>query len=567
MHKVMGALIALVGLLAVAAGVAGIYVVGSDNVLGSSPHVVYGNSQVAVSAPRLLAFTGGTAVVTAENPAGRVFLGVAHPVDVANLTSGVTTYAISAASRAGLSGALLETRTAAPAVDPTRLSIWTASATGTGTQSLSIPLDGSVKQLYVGPVGKGGPLTMSVGTTIDNAYAGSLAAIVVGVLLLLLGLFLLLGRGRPSGSPARAPQGASGSPSATPVVGAADGDVVQAPARSERRAWVVSARLVLLGLPVAVVSGCAVSPTPVPAWDPKTVTKPALTVPAAAAMWNTYDASNNAALKVAAAPTYNAKAWDAVDTDAVLLADRYLTARNELAHDGAKPSARTHTPVALYSSSAHAYPLLAILASANTSSAPKAVNDAKTVQLSVMRKDSVAAPWRMAASAAGPRAGLPVALAPGAGTPTGADLKRAAGVASTLGSYLSSHSVSGLTVDANLAGWRSSIEDLVKKGSGVSGTVVPSLYPDSSQVSGSPHAPQVVRVKGGLLMVTSHRAIGTFHTTNGAWLSIHDTYQAKLTGQEGPLENVVYSWLVTVATFMPDKGSAKVVGSSFAFTI
>ena len=128
----MGWLLVVFGVLLVAAGVLGTRLVASDNLVAGPLRTVYHGSQVAVSGPALLAYRGRTVRITAENPDGAVFIGVANPVDVASLTSGVMTYTVEKSNRSGLSGSLADAAAAAPKADPGTLDIWSVRVSGTG---------------------------------------------------------------------------------------------------------------------------------------------------------------------------------------------------------------------------------------------------------------------------------------------------------------------------------------------------------------------------------------------------------------------------------------------------
>ena len=551
-RRVIGWVMVVLGLAVAGAGVAGIALVGSDGVVASPAATVYGDSRVAVSGPGLLAWKNTTLHVTASNPAGTVFLGLAHPVDVRDLTSGVTTYTVTDATRSGLSGRLLTAKGAQPAADPARLDIWSAKVSGPGAQSLALPLSGATEQLYVGPVGTGGPLTVSIGREYPGVYAGSLVAVVAGLLLVAGGLFLALRRRRSPGTTPAEPAG----PGADRVEGSAVGRA------SEGRAVPGGGTTLalLVAVPALALSGCGAGGTAVAAWDPATVRKPALQQSDVAAMWKSYNDRNTAAIKQAAAPTYSAKGWSAADVDAVLVEDDYDTAYARVAKDATKPHESKYSGKVVYAPAFSSYPQFLIARGTDVT-----YEKAKWTTLSVMRRDGVEDHWRMAARAPAPSTAVPGPAAVGAdSTASAAQRKAALKVADAVCDYLKTGRAAGFAPDATLKANRAEFtldasEKTYLRGKNVSC----GLFGNAEDQTAADGSVRVVRTSSGAVAVASLAASWASETKPDSTVYWKSATYAEVMGQTGrQRSSIEFRGSLSVAVVLPPTGTPKVVGSS-----
>ena len=82
-------LLALVGLACLLAGAGAAAFVGSDDTVFNRPAALGADGRPVLTAPDLLAWDGVTVTLRAQAPDG-VFIGTAHPVDVADFVGGST---------------------------------------------------------------------------------------------------------------------------------------------------------------------------------------------------------------------------------------------------------------------------------------------------------------------------------------------------------------------------------------------------------------------------------------------------------------------------------------------
>lgn len=194
--------------------------------------------------------------------------------------------------------------------DPTKQTFWRAKATGTGTQTLALKLDGAPTEYVVMPIGQTGDVTVTSGIQIKNGFALSIATFVLGLLALTSGLLLLRRRRTPT-EPAE---------DVRPTNEAdAEARVSTTPSRTMSRIVTVG----VIGAVVPALAGCGMVPTKVDTWKSKAITKPAMADQAeAVAAMKDYDRRNNAAI-AQTAKAFDASAWQNADAGIVLANDRY----------------------------------------------------------------------------------------------------------------------------------------------------------------------------------------------------------------------------------------------------
>lgn len=347
MKKLVGVILAVVGLLVAAAGVAGVVLIGSDNVMDSPATTLkIGDAKAVVSTPGLLAYEDTTMQVTAERSGGQVFIGRAHPIDAKNYLSGAPTFGLTRVDGSGVAGEPVKGDAGVSLTDPAKQTFWTDTATGSGKQSLDLELDGSPTQYVVIPIGEGGDITMSSGVKIANAFALSIGAIVLGLLALVAGIVLMRRRRTSTTTADRAD---------TPAEQGArtrhDDDSTHEPTETSKDSSRTAPRLVT-GLAAAVLvpslAGCGMVPTRVEPWKNDEITKTSLAASEATTVLKDYETRNDAALKQAA-EKYDTDAWNGVDDGVILSADVYETRYAQAKKDKSVASATMKVGPQVYS--------------------------------------------------------------------------------------------------------------------------------------------------------------------------------------------------------------------------
>ncbi|MFI7064390.1 hypothetical protein ACIBL3_25600 [Kribbella sp. NPDC050124] len=311
-RSVLGVLLALLGLIIGAAGaVAAFWLVGPDDTIYSGEQHLTSKGLAIASAPSLLDRHGPTLHVNARSTDGKpVFVGVARDFDAASYLKGLAhtelvevEYPISISTR-DVKG------TAGPLAAPDTLDWWVAKTSGGGTQELTWPIaDGPYSVVIMSADGKTAPdVQADLGIEIPDAFLTALVVFAAGLVLLALGIFLILFRGRrtPTPDPVTAASGGHGPPQHGPhspgpwspgphqpgpqypgpqYPGPQQPPPQQSPAGPLRRGVALTAAF-------ALVSGCAAIPEPNTV---RTLTRPAVTDETATAVIEHYNEVNNAA--------------------------------------------------------------------------------------------------------------------------------------------------------------------------------------------------------------------------------------------------------------------------------
>jgi hypothetical protein len=281
-------LLGLLGaLICTAGGVAAFWLVGPDNTVYSGEQHLTSKGLAIASAPSLLDRHGPVLHVKARSSDGKpVFVGVARDFDAASYLKGFAytelvkvEYPI-ALDTQDVKGA------AGPLAAPGALDWWVAKATGAGTQELTWTIaDGPYSVVMMSADGKTAPdVQADLGIEIPNAFLVCLLVFVIGLVLLALGIFLILFRGRRkvTPNPVLAVPGEWQAPAPGPGPGPQQQPTQVGPYR--RVAAVTSV--------LALVSGCSAIPQPNTV---ETLTRPAIANDAAVAVIKHYNEVNNAA--------------------------------------------------------------------------------------------------------------------------------------------------------------------------------------------------------------------------------------------------------------------------------
>lgn len=279
-RSIFGVLLALIGLIVGAAGaVAAFWLVGPDDTVYSGDQHLTSKGLAIASAPSMLDRHGPTLHVNARSTSGKpVFVGVARDFDAASYLKGFPyTELVQVKYPIALTTNDVKGDGKALAA-PDTLDWWVAQATGDGTQKLSWPIaDGPYSVVIMSPDGKTAPdVQADLGIEIPNAFLMSLLGFAIGLVLLALGIFMILFRGRRTVRPAPVESGA-----------------YEAPAPAPQPSRVGPLRKVVAGAAVlGLVSGCSAIPQPNTV---ETLSRPAITQEAAVAVIKHYNEINNAA--------------------------------------------------------------------------------------------------------------------------------------------------------------------------------------------------------------------------------------------------------------------------------
>jgi hypothetical protein len=408
-------LLTTVGVVILAVGACAAWLVGPDDT------VVVGETEftggTAYTAAGLFTMENLSVVVSAEAQEGEVFVGAAHPVDVTDVVAGHDAFRISQVSIGSLAGA--PDAGEEPVPDPRGLD-WFDSASGAGEQTLAYPIDGMSPQFLIYSP-DGAPVTASIGFTVDGTFLVCVAVAALGALVLI-GGWLLTRRRRPakdrSQADAPADEKAAGQADDTaageadvqgrdgagnPPSGAPESPRTTAGPSLRRAAVALGAGALILPL-----GACAALPEIPEQMAPSETTKVAVTADDVDELWADYDERNNAAIKAAGAPDYDAAAWKTADVGVLLAGDEYITTYNradsrtdEGTKDEEEPVTLTTAGEWVSSPAFDTYPMWALVHSEVTSSADEDEDEAdegepaKFTYAAVVVKAAADAPWKV----------------------------------------------------------------------------------------------------------------------------------------------------------------------------
>lgn len=518
---------ALLGLAFLLAGAGAAAYVGSDDTVFTRPADLGADGRPVLTAPDLLAWDGLTVTLRAQAPGG-VFIGTAHPVDVADFVGDSPRVRLEGVTRDGVLAA--EVGTGRPR-HPEDADFWTRSMSGPGPQELTLDRSTAAVQWVIAPLGGVGPTTVSFGITVDGAYVAALGVAGVGLLLLVLAVELL----RPRRSRrTRGPHDGESPGAAASPVRRGGARKAERPGRRTRATAVSLAAVLLAG-------GCQL---PRPSTEASATTarsKVSLTEADLPALYDSYDRRRARAVAASGPPAYRDGAWRSVDRGLALDVDRYETAARRLMALR-PPSAPAHTGERVYAARFDAYPMWAMVAARTPGSDP---------ELHVLVRDSVTSPWLLEArtDVTGdlPDPGRPTVL------PTGAARGAAIAARDAWAAYLTGGGdADGLDVDDASRAWRRAMSDLGSR----------TIFRDWGVAATPVDAPvRVVDVADGRLAVVALRVVTRLRGRPDLAVRWNPPYTRLRAGRDGVL---VVDELAVGLVHLPDRGRPALVGSTFS---
>jgi hypothetical protein len=214
MRRFFRAVILLVGLVLVIAGVTAMIVVGPDDTVNTGAHRLSTQTFAITSSPRLLQFYGPTLRVGARSTTGRpVFVGVAGQADADSYLAKAPREVVDRFRVPWAPHARTVDRggTARP-VKPGGLDFWIVSATGKGERTVTWPIANGPYTIVVmnADASRGVSAQVKLGLQIAYAFVTSVVVAVVGLLLIVGGVLLPPRRPAAGAAPADGPAGTSG---------------------------------------------------------------------------------------------------------------------------------------------------------------------------------------------------------------------------------------------------------------------------------------------------------------------------------------------------------------------
>lgn len=532
-------LLALLGFVVMVAGAAVAGAVGSDDTVFNRPTALGDDGRPVLTAPDLLAYEGVTITLRASAPEG-IFIGTAHPVDVADFVGDSSRIRLTSVSRTGVESEDVGATDEDP-VEPASADFWTSSMSGPGAEELTLDRDASAAQWVIAPMSGVGPTTVSFGVTVDGLFTKALIAAGAGALVLVVcvELLLLLRRRRRRRHQPRKPR----MPLQPTGVSAADRIAAfipdAPPPGSNRSAGKRRAFRVALALVLSVsLAGCTLEdllPAKRQSADLAT-TKVALTKDELPALLESYGDRLATAIKAARPPRYRSGKWRLADRGPALESELFGTRVGQLTKLGRR-SVPTFTGVEVFSGRFDAYPMWSLVRS----------RVAKDTRLDLFTKASVQAPWLREAGStvAGdlPSPGRPTRL------PSG---KEAAAATAAWRDYLrSGQRDDRLGLDAGSRAWRDNIADLGDRAMFRGYTV----SVESADLS------RVVEVDDGQLAIVALRV--TTHLDGRPdlrvrWSAPYDRYRV---AKDGLLS---FADVAVGVIHLPSKGSPTLLGSTFS---
>lgn len=548
----------LAGLVAVCVTVLGFgtaLYVGPAGLVRLPAHEVDGGSPLLVTSPALLRYDGTTLRVTATPDRGPVFLGAAHPVDVASYLGPARHFRVDQVRPSGevSGGSSGDAVTKVPS-GAQSLDIWTAKASGEGEQSIDLPLAGNPVQVLAQTM-PGSTVTLGLAATVPGLFALALAVGVVG-LLGLLGVLLLhrrrVARERVGeGATAESPESSDATHEPKPAAAASQSRTVESVSAVVGRR---SGLVVVTGAASLVMAGCVAVPTSLPpAATPHA--KAALAGAEADRMLQGYDQRNNAVI-AGLSKKYDTKAWESVDTGPVLAGDRFSSA---LVHAGGKKLSTatiTHSSTFSYAPSFTAYPLWAVTYGRSTT-APAAKDDKPGSAVHVWQRDSVTTPWKMWASTRVDGAQPSAPTEPGRGNASTAEVKTGVETARQVATYLERGTKLPFTPTRNLATFRKNLS--------TPGDQISSTSPSCQLWSGTSKPEEsirVVRTAHGSLTVAALACINTVYAKKGYDISWDKEYASALGVSGDRSQSLTRYYAVTVAFEKRSEGGLAGLGVS-----
>ncbi|KRF01348.1 hypothetical protein ASG88_07620 [Nocardioides sp. Soil777] len=535
-------LLALVGLVCLLAGAAAAAYFGSDDTVFNRPAALGADGRPVLTAPDLLAWDGVTVTLRAQAPDG-VFIGTAHPVDVADFVGGSTRVRLDGVT---LDGVVAEDAGRGAPRHPEDADFWTREMTGTGPQELALDRSTSAAQWVIAPLGGTGPTTVSFGVTVEGAYLAALGVAGAGLLLLVLAVELLRPRGPRRPRRSRPSRGRASDPAdpADPADPEEPAPVrrpgARKAARPGRRSRTTTTTTVATLAVVLLATGCQLPEPSTQEAATLARTKVSLTEDDLPALYASYDERRARAVRRAGPPAYREGPWRAADRGLALAVDRYETAARRTMGLG-HGHAAAHTGLRVYAARFDAYPMWALVAARAQGGDP---------EVHVMVRDSVTSPWLMEArtEVAGdlPRSGRPTTL-PGSGVREAATAARSAWAA-----FLESGTEEGLRVDEASRAWRRAMADLGSR----------AIFRGWEVGTRAEDAPvRVVAVADGHLAVVALRVATRLNGRPDLAVRWNPPYARLRAGEGGVL---AVDELAVGLVHLPDDGPPTLLGTTFS---
>ena len=516
MGRLSLAIAALLAFLVMASGAVVAAFVGSDDTFFNRPAELGEHGRPVLTAPDLLAYEGVTVTLRASAPEG-VFIGTAHPVDVADFVGDSSRIWLTSVTRTGV---VAEEVGSGEPVQPASADFWTHSMSGSGVEELTLDRDSSAAQWVIAPLSGAGPTTVSFGITVRGLFTWALIAFGVGALLLLACAELLLrSRRRPAGAPAT---------TTVPPPPAATGKH-----RAQRTAL---ATVLVLSL-----AGCTYEdllPTQRQSAELAT-TKVALSRTELPGLLESYDARLRTAIKAARPPRYRTDKWRLADRGPALESDLFGTRVGKLTRLGRR-SVPTHLGVEVFSARFDSYPMWSLVASE--------VGPESRVDL--FTKASVQAPWLRQAGTTLSR-NLPEPGRP-ALPPKGDE---AAAATAAWRDYLRTGARDeGLTLDRDSRAWRDNIADLGSR-------AMFRGFKVSVEAVGTSGPSRVVEVDDGALAMVVLRVTTRLHgrpDLRVRWAPPYGKYRPSAGGV------LSFADIAVGVVHLPSQGPPTLLGSTFS---
>jgi hypothetical protein len=215
MRRLIGVVAVLVGAVAVVLGVGLAIVFGPDDRVSSGPHPLRSDGVAVVTGPSTIRYYGLTVRVgvRAARPGTRIFLALAHSVDVADYLRRSSYTRIDSVRLPWKVSTSQVHGSRAPEAPPTDLDIWLDRQSGQPTASITMPLPDAAVALVV--MNADGSTDVNVTAELDvdepGMFVGGLAAALAGLGVGVAGWLVYRtartgGDGRPSGYQPRTPQ-------------------------------------------------------------------------------------------------------------------------------------------------------------------------------------------------------------------------------------------------------------------------------------------------------------------------------------------------------------------------
>jgi len=526
------AIAGLLALLVMASGAAVAAFVGSDDTLFTRPAELGEDGRPVLTAPDLLAYQGVTVTLRASAPEG-VFIGTAHPVDVADFVGDSSLIRLTGVTRTGV---VAEDVGSEEPVEPSSADFWTHSMSGTGVEELTLDRGSSAAQWVIAPLSGVGPTTVSFGITVHGIFTWALVAFGVGALVLLVCAEALLRSRRGPGSPTETPR-----ETPTPadrIAAYAPPSTISPPAPPGKHRARRTALAVTLVLSLAGCTYEDLLPTQRQSAELAT-TKSALVRAELPALLESYDARLRTAIEAARPPRYRTDKWRHADRGPALESDLFGTRVGKLTRLGRR-SVPTHVGVEAFSGRFDSYPMWSLVASMV----------GRETRVDLFTRASVQAPWlRQAGTTLSrnlPDPGRPARL------PSGDE---AAAATAAWRDYLQSGARDErLTLDQDSKAWRDDIADLGSRAMFRGYTV-------SVEAAGRSGLSRVVEVDDGALALVALRVTTRLDgrpDLRVRWAPPYGKYRHSAGGV------LSFADIAVGVIHLPSQGSPTLLGSTFS---